>query len=631
MENMKSKLIIYGICMGLLLVISSLSIARYRSLYINRIDPSALSNEVTIKRWNLIGPFKFAQSDINADNPHAARGGLNHDFLVNIGYREEKLSANAITSICSNSKLCLSYTQHGADLLFDRLFPGVTYAVIYATAEVISTEDADVGFELGSHDGVKVWINGNPILATRNDVDRSAFKYTHLLLVHLNKGANLLVVKIDQKVDAWALISSFMSLDQMRSVAIEQADGNLISDRLLTLGESLHMSLPSLCNGLSAHLSIENLDGTATVSSDYTAAEKIDIKLPQIAEGYYSLALRIGAKELHDSFYIGNSTAVIAALSNAQLKAGPSTQDYLQRDPLIRRYRILTSDQYSHPLDPDWQKKLLLVLKEGIQTLHYPTEDLWSKLPGMHLRQYISKIDGTPQNYLLFIPAAAKAPLPLVLITPYAQKPVRPFLESSLIAWPDDLEDIQKAADTSGVIVALSGGRGNVGDSPIGEVDAFEVLNDTNSNYSIDKEKIYLYGTCEGGRRALLLAEHYPGLFAAIGVYGPKLTADGSGQQGGLDDPFVLADKLSSTPVFLVKGEYDDIPPTADLDLFCDKLKESGSVCQTEIIPDGMHKQKKVEQIVFPFLVKHRIARSLVVMADEYKDAVNRANAGRSW
>jgi len=232
-------------------------------------------------------------------------------------------------------------------------------------------------------------------------------------------------------------------------------------------------------------------------------------------------------------------------------------------------------------------------------------------LPGMHLRQYISKIDGTPQNYLLFIPAAAKAPLPLVLITPYAQKPVRPFLESSLIAWPDDLEDIQKAADTSGVIVALSGGRGNVGDSPIGEVDAFEVLNDTNSNYSIDKEKIYLYGTCEGGRRALLLAEHYPGLFAAIGVYGPKLTADGSGQQGGLDDPFVLADKLSSTPVFLVK--------------------ESGSVCQTEIIPDGMHKQKKVEQIVFPFLVKHRIARSLVVMADEYKDAVNRANAGRSW
>jgi poly(3-hydroxybutyrate) depolymerase len=94
-------------------------------------------------------------------------------------------------------------------------------------------------------------------------------------------------------------------------------------------------------------------------------------------------------------------------------------------------------------------------------------------------------------------------------------------LESAHIAWPDDLEDIQNAANTSGVAVALTDGRGNIGDAPIGEADEFEVLNDVNSNYSIDRQRLYLYGTCEGGRRALLLAEHYPGLFAAIGVYGP--------------------------------------------------------------------------------------------------------------
>jgi pimeloyl-ACP methyl ester carboxylesterase len=245
----------------------------------------------------------------------------------------------------------------------------------------------------------------------------------------------------------------------------------------------------------------------------------------------------------------------------------------------------------------------------------------------MHLRQYISRVDGTPQNYLLFLPAGAKGPLPLVVVAPFAQKPVRPFLESAHIAWPDDLEDIQNAANTSGVAVALTDGRGNIGDAPIGEADEFEVLNDVNSNYSIDRQRLYLYGTCEGGRRALLLAEHYPGLFAAIGVYGPTLTAYSRYQQGGNDDPFALTGKLSSTPVFLVKGEYDDSPPTADLEAFSAKLKKSGSPSEIEIIPDGMHKQKRVEQRIFPFLVKFKNTQNFVSIEDDYKEAISRAGA----
>jgi hypothetical protein len=592
----------------------------------NQVDVYALSNEVTIKRWQLIGPFKFAKGDIDAANPHALLGGLNHDFLADLGYSEERLSTDAITSLCAEARrFCQVYYQHGADLLFDQLFPEMTYAVIYAAAKISSTKDADVGFELGSDDGAKVWLNGHLLLATRNDVDRAAFKYTHLLPVHLNKGVNFLVVKVDQKVDTWALITSFMSLDQMRLVAIQQADGHLLANRLLKSGDSPHLSLPILCEKLAMHLSIASLDGTLIISRSYNAAKIDHVRFPQLAEGYYSLTLQIGMKELHDSFYIGNTNAVYDAICSAQLKTRLDTQEYIQRDPLIKRYRILTSDQYSHPLDPNWQKKLLMVVKEGLQTLHYPTEDLWSRLPGMHLREYISKVDGTLQNYLLFLPVGVQGPLPLVLVTPYAQKPVRPFLESSLIAWPDDLEDIQSAADMSRVAVALLDGRGNVGDASIGEADAFEVLNDINSRYSIDQHRLYLYGTCEGGRRALLLAEHYPGLFAAVGVYGPTLAVYFRSQSGGHDDMFVLTDNLSSTPVILVKGEYDDSPPTAVLEAFCEKLIKSGSESQIDIIPDGMHKQKKLEQRIFPFFIKHRNARSAVSIADQYREAIIRA------
>jgi dienelactone hydrolase len=631
MAKMKFRLIASISCICLLLVAVSYWYFWHHPRVLNRIDPSALSNEVTIKQWQLIGPFTFSQSDISSGNPNAAQGGLNHDFLTDIGYSESGLSRKAITSICSNKNRCRSYMQHGSDLLFDHLFPGMTYSVIYATAEISSTKDGDVGFELGSDDGAKVWLNGQLLMATRNDVDRAAFKYTHLLPVHLKKGTNLMVVKVDQKVDTWALITSFMSLDQMRLVAINQADKHLLVNRLLNPGEPLHISLPVLCNRLPTHLTISDFKESVIQTSDNPAAEATDIKLPQLAEGYYKVALRIGTRELTDSFYVGNTSALVDALSAAQLKAGPTTQEYIQREPLIRRYRILTSDQYYHPLDPDWQKKLLMVLKEGLQTLHVPSAALWSKFPGMHLREYFSKVDRTRQYYLLILPTRVKEPLPLVIVTPYGQKPERPFLESSLIAWPDDLEDLQDAADASGVAVALTDGRGNIDDSPLGEADAFEVLNDINNNYAIDKQRLYLYGTCEGGRRALLLAEHYPGVFSAVGVYGPlrtthsQLTKVSPMKMGTGEDPFNFANKLSSTPVLLVKGEYDDLPKTAEFEAFYVKLKQAGSESQIEIIPDGMHKQKRVEQGVFPFLVMHSNARNHVLISDVYKEAVSRA------
>lgn len=625
MDNGKFGLPLLIGCIHLLGVLAAFSLHGHCLQMLNHVNLSPLRNEVTIERWQLIGPFKFAQGDVSADNPHALLGGLNHDFLADLGYSEERLNTDAITSLCAGGAHCRVYYQHGADLLFHRLFPGMTYAVIYGAAEISSTKDADVGFELGSDDGAKVWLNGRLLLATRNDVDRAAFKYTHLLPVHLNKGVNLLVIKVDQKVDTWALVTSFMSLDQMRFVAIEQADGHLLANRLMKSGDSLHLSLPILCDKFAMHLSIARLDGTLVVSRSYKTANTVDVRQLQLAEGYYSLTLTLGEKELHDSFYVGNTDAVYDAISSGQLNTRPTTQEYIQRDPLIQRYRILTSDRYSHPLDPDWQKKLLMVVKEGLQTLYYPTEELWSRLPGMHLREYISNVDGTPQNYLLFLPAAVRGPLPLILVTPYAQKPVRPFLESSLIAWPDDLEDIQSAVDMSGVAVALLDGRGNVGDAPIGEADAFEVLNDINSRYSIDQHRLYLYGTCEGGRRALLLAEHYPGLFAAVGVYGPTLALYVRSQGGGHEDVFALTDNLSSTPVILVKGEYDDSPPTAALEAFCEKLRKSGSESQIDIIPDGMHKQKKLEQRIFPFLIEHRNARSALSIADQYREAISRA------
>jgi hypothetical protein len=76
----------------------------------------------------------------------------------------------------------------------------------------------------------------------------------------------------------------------------------------------------------------------------------------------------------------------------------------------------------------------------------------------------------------------------------------------------------------------------------------------------------------------------------------------------------------------LTEGEYDDSPPTAELEALNEKLKRSGSPSQIDIIPDGMHKQKRVEQLIFPFLVRYKNDRNPVQIVDQYEKALSRAH-----
>jgi Prolyl oligopeptidase family len=577
-------------------------------LTVNPINSPDGTVEEAIPHWVLIGPFKFSESIDKRGSPSASRKGLNHDFLSDIGYPEQSLSKKTINDLCSGSGLCSVRTQKGDDLIFDQMFPSMTYAAIYAAASVMSTQDTDVGLELGSDDGAKVWVNGTLLLADPEDTNHAAFKYTHLLTAHLKKGSNLLVVKVDQKIDTWALITSFLSLSQMRQKALEQADWHLLGNRLMKAGDSLDLTLPGMWRNSEYLLTIGDWSGRPIISMPFKFGSRNEAYIRTLQDGYYNISLRIGAVQLHDAFYIGNPATVYENICKIHNNKSVTSQQYLQLDPLIQRYRILMSSEHFHPLNADWQKKMLSVLQQGAEALHHPTDTQWQEIPGMHLREFISGIDGTPQNYLFFVPEAVRGPLALVIIMPYAEAPQRPFLESSLIAWPDDLEDIRHAANANGIAVAVINGRGTVGDAPIGEEDAFEVLHDIENNYSINQNRLYLYGTCEGGRRALLLAEHNPQKFAAVGVYGPLLSTydgfSGINTQGLDGSVFSMAELLSNTPVLLVQGEFDDRSSIAVLKEFYEELGAKGSPSQLDIIPDGMHKQRGVEDIVFPFLAR---------------------------
>lgn len=205
----------------------------------------------------------------------------------------------------------------------------------------------------------------------------------------------------------------------------------------------------------------------------------------------------------------------------------------------------------------------------------------------------------------------------------------RPFLESALaIGWPKALDDLKQAADQTGLSVAVINGRGAVRDAPIGEADTLEAINDILNHYSINPQKIYLFGTSAGGYRALMLAEHYPDVFAGVGVYGPGMGAIRLGHPLGYEElhtgVFSQVNSLSSVPVHLLEGEFDYEPPRDILNEFFTQLKKISPSSEMTEVKDGMHGTSDAERLLFPWLVQFETRRTAEHFGEDLKQAISK-------
>ncbi len=79
--------------------------------------------------------------------------------------------------------------------------PANTDAIAYLYREIVSEGEAEVVFEMGSDDGVKLWLNGRLIVDA--DVYRGMNIQDHVLELSLKPGRNTLLVKVTQGVGGW--------------------------------------------------------------------------------------------------------------------------------------------------------------------------------------------------------------------------------------------------------------------------------------------------------------------------------------------------------------------------------------------------------------------------------------------
>lgn len=572
-------------------------------------DSVSKDKEVTIGHWLFLGPYADANAP-GTGNGDAQLGGRDYDYLTSTGHPEAQIDGDALSALCKAGNGCTKYASDQPIINLLKLFPGRPHTVLYAAAILDSATDGYIGLQYDISFGAKLWMNGQPVDVYRASTRHPVSMYIHFAPVHLRKGPNVLLIKTDQEdlgavFEPWGLVTSLMPIERMWNFVVSNQDGFLLAKRLLKPGASIHIPLldaPMMLNrSAPTSVSVMKREGEPLLNNAIAKDDSGYVTLPALEPGYYKVRLDSGGHFIDDAFYVGDTNVVHDRLKAIQDETPQASDEHLQRDAILKRFEILTSQQYSNPDDPNWQKKLMYVIEDAEASMTKRSNPPWYTRPGQHLREYSASMDGLQQNYLLDIPETATGNMGLVIVTPYTVSKQRPFLESAFISYSAVLEQIRQAANESKLAVAIIGAREPSGESPTDEADALDVLKDIESHYSVDPKRVYLYGVCEGGRNALLLAEHHPGVFAAVGAWGPTLAAS----RDEYNDPVLQAKHIANTPLVLFKGDLDNELPNSALQAFGRILKSLGNQQVTiQIVPNAMHDPIRMESVIFPLLTR---------------------------
>ncbi len=154
------------------------------------------SNDDLVNVWQVAGPFTKEGIELTQilDEVFEPETNSNYD-----GWNALKFSNT-------------DYTDGMIDLR--KMYP-MDHAVAYLKAQIYSEEIQEVNFEMGSDDGLKVWLNNEEI--HYNNIFRGHAQASDVVPATLNKGWNVILMKVSQGSQGWGA-----------SLVVSDSDRNLL-------------------------------------------------------------------------------------------------------------------------------------------------------------------------------------------------------------------------------------------------------------------------------------------------------------------------------------------------------------------------------------------------------------------
>ena len=342
--------------------------------------------------------------------------------------------------------------------------------------------------------------------------------------------------------------------------------------------------------------------------------------LSDLPDGLYYCTLRDSFPSDELAFYKGDAATLF---QEYRKRSAPMLNDP-NVGALITRYEHLNKAENKQPTDRIWQAKIVGTFTEWNEVLNSVEhhKDAYVDVPGTHTRGFRSPVDGQVQHYLVHVPASYKreaGPIPLVVVVPYFEAPLRPFLESFRVASIGNNHEFSAAADENGFAYLMLNNRGNTFGSDFGEADMFAAIEQVKHDYAIDPSRIYLFGSCSGGREALALAAKYPDSFAAVGLVSPEAEFNPVAPLRPTDPmavvwlnqktPLTNMANLVNIPVYDIHGDEDDHTPLKYSYELRDAAKHAGVDFQLEVVAGAGQWEFPVDPMktIFKWFAQYRL------------------------
>lgn len=604
---------------------------------------------ININEWRLVGPFPETSREPRDDWKVVFDGVSPRDSADYVEFMERYREYDADPSDPSRPHSFL-YSQTGSYLEFDKLFNTQEIVSGYAACIITSEDDQDVAFQMVMDDAVKVWVNGEVSIGQYQDEYITKNKYAYI--VHLNKGKNTIVVKLYNTAQSgWGFNLGVTSAHYARKYPTGKNYFSFSDRYLLGTQDTWHLRLPYPSvqrPGSRASLAIRDANGAMVKSVDLPMKDAWDVPLTTLSEDVYRATLTIDNEVLEQRFVRGDYKVVFSKYMAQARSLVKNDDEKINVDVLQRRFDYLEAFGERNVFDEQIHRKISAVLFDlaGMARRLEKHAPLTRNVSGWHLRGFRSSIDGSEDDYMLYVPDSIPADqkMPLVVIMPYVGTQA-PFIESFAVALVDRNEMVEMLSRKYGMAVLWPSARivakYNLG--PIVYASTFEAINTVKQDYQIDEDRVYLFGSCSGGLQAIITANRFPDYFAAVTADGPEISYTKCERGGVANCAFpslwvkensVLntSENFRNLPVYIFHSQKDEKADFALSEKLAGEIRRIGGT----VLADDMNnpiKQTWVNMIpdntvvakAFEFFETHRRAVPDTVMFSTYQLKYNQA------
>ena len=527
--------------------------------YLPTIHVSADFDEIVeIKNWLAIGPFEFdtitgcALESFYYDDlkPYGIEEGWINDAGI------KKLLKQGVNGfIIRNNSFKTRLIDYINESIEDK-------SNIYLITRIISAKDQNVTLIMDGSHSYAGWLNGEKLLEIRmkHNSNKISDKYIN---VFLNEGENILFFKVNRGTNlrSWDLVCAISSLQEAQKIFHVNNIGDFINDPLVN--DSIE-----ICAGpyLSGNVIIVNNDEQIVAEGSFIGQNNYVISgLKELPDGFYRTILTVGDEKMEQMVYKGDYDVFFkqAKVYAAKVSGNASFTDDLKANLRAVRYFNDNPGNSNSPSEIRYYNRNRVFWGYSLHKM------LNNTVTATRLMTYKEE-NGFTSDFIFYISNQQKQNIPLIFIVPY-NLTEDSFFKDWYMTHLSEIEPNNALAEEYGfaIVWLYAGGKNYSANKTKDEITA--ILSRLEKDYDIDKRNIFIFGECEGGRRALVQLSLTPDRYAACGASSPITLS------GGYDGiPINIIPQMGKIPVIIKHGINDNVISIEQSRMFVSESQKHG-------------------------------------------------------